>query len=137
MNDRYLFRAKDINNGEWRIGFFREVKTLRGQSVYFIGIPGKLCTDHETDIKTIGQCTGLMDKNGKLIFEGDILKGHATKCSGNILLAVWHDNSFLLATGLPDNENTLFYFMGSKTHEKFEIVGNVHDNPELLEGAGA
>ena len=74
--------------------------------------------------ETVGQYTGLKDKNGKRIFEGDICK-HRSNYSGNTVISVvaYTDGHFLALVC----ENS-----GFELSEKLEIIGNIHDNPELL-----
>lgn len=126
MEDRYLFRAKRKDNGEWTEGFL--LKRWDGLWIFTIDekfadliIPSTIC-----------QCTGLKDKNGKLIFENDILSGHidvefpedeTRKC------VVWHEN------GWCTNEPGCDYYeeLDDFDSENFEVIGNMIDNPELLE----
>lgn len=71
------------------------------------------------------QCTGLKDKNGKLIFKGDILKDK----DGLICFVAWFDGGFWVETpgnGAKDFECSEFY-------NSSEIIGNIYENPELLE----
>ena len=83
---------------------------------------------------TIGQYTGFTDKNGKRIFEGDIVDveydiqyvGVAADRIG-LFVVVFDDGSFMKQK----NDGGLFHFIPS---DKCEVVGNIHDNPELLKG---
>lgn len=81
---------------------------------------------YEVIPETVGQYTGLMDKNGGMIFEGDICK-HRSNYSGNAVISVvtYTDGHFLALT----DEHS-----GFELSEKLEVIGNIHDNPELLKG---
>ena len=113
-----LFRGKRIDNGEWIEGDLVH-------SVYKIGdtCVGKFgCTlgMHRVDHYTVGQYTGLNDKNGKRIFEGDILSLR----TGRQHVVRFEDGAFVL-------ENTA---IPMRFAIKFEVIGNIHDNPDFIEG---
>lgn len=129
MENRHLFRGKRIDNGVWACGYLYGIWEKRyilwGM---FNDIPGMI----KVDQATICQCTGLKDKNGKLIWENDILSGHidvefpedeTRKC------VVWHEN------GWCTNEPGCDYYeeLDDFDSENFEVIGNMIDNPELLE----
>lgn len=79
---------------------------------------------------TVGQYIGLTDKSGKKIFEGDILAGH-----WNTTFTVYHDDCYLgfRAKTPSGSENDITYFCNYNDGSlDAEIIGNIHDNPELL-----
>lgn len=117
MEDRHLYRGKrTLTDNMW---------------VYWDGFSG-VQPNTVIEEETICQCTGLKDKNGKLIWENDILSGHidvefpedeTRKC------VVWHEN------GWCTNEPGCDYYeeLDDFDSENFEVIGNMIDNPELLE----
>ena len=139
MNREILFRGKSANTGEWVEGFC--VQFGETYSNIIIREIGKLnlygvvpIYEHEIVIsETVGQYTGLKDKTGRKIFEGDIVRlfnrnGQEimsyvvewySDCSMFVLDCIDFDMEF-------DTDFTVFY------GDEFEIVGNIHDNPELV-----
>lgn len=115
-----LFRGKTSNTGEWIVGDYEHFYLSNGELVVYISDWGKKAAQVITE--TVGQYTGLTDKNGTKIFEGDIVKGTFLGFPmpvHNYILAInWQED----VAGWRAN-----YF------EDVEVIGNIHDNPELLE----
>ena len=122
-----LFRGKRIDNGEWLEGSFlndRDGSFYICPSVSDIsygdgGNRRRIGCWYKVDPSTVGQYTGLKDKNGKRIFEGDIL----TLRTGIPYVVRFEDGAFFL-------ENTE---ISIRFANKFAVIGNIHDNSELLE----
>lgn len=129
------FRGKPTNNDDWVYGDYTRLQVpLSDEVVHYIVV--NLFSPVEVKPETVGQYTGLKDKNGKEIFEGDIVQVNG----GSIGSIVWHDNwaSFCLKLALLKNENGSFskVFGSSPLFNdapKYLKIGNTHSNPELLE----
>ena len=131
MNERFLFRGKRKDNGKWVEGNLLYTRTTT------FGVVTEICTlemSYQVIPDTVGQCTGLKDKNGKPIFEGDIIKtkeygrdiGHSNVNNFDIFKVIYEPAVFRL-----ENVRRGFNLVGNGND--FEIIGNIHDNPELLE----
>lgn len=163
MNDRYLYKAKRIDNGEWVVGgLFRSVNTDRAYIIFQCkmtekfddGMGGFDSLGYEVDPSTICQCTGLRDKNGKLIWENDVLM-----CNGNpedLVKAMFGEFYVINVETLEKVDKVIgwhyeviptdaiskcepFCLPMPLTEEyitrcEMEVIGTVFDNPELLEG---
>lgn len=142
MEDRYLFKAKRKDDGEWVIGnriddgvtgqvFIHAVGNSVNESDK-VGEEGCLqFVAFEVAPSTICQCTGLKDKNGKLIWENDIVM---TVYDGNehIYQVVWDESELdFKATNGKENYESNFEYL--PCCDEIEILGNCFDNPELLE----
>lgn len=128
-----LFRGKRKDNGEWIEGFYAE------SGIGFIladnGPTEGYFTMHEADSATICQYTGLADKNGRKIFEGDIIRDEDI---AGVILFGRRDGSFhvefyvkwVSEIGM-DYRQELGYWA-----PECEVAGNIFDNPELINGGG-
>lgn len=74
MEDRYLFKAKRIDNGEWLVGYVVKYGYTGKEKYYIVPSYASDLYAIEIDPSTICQCTGLKDKNCKLIWENDIIE---------------------------------------------------------------
>lgn len=128
MEDRYLFRGKRIDNGEWVEGYLSyPFCTKKGNESYYFYAKDSLgffcrCV---VDASTICRCTGREDKNGKLIWENDIVKINNSKV--NTLIAF---RDFEIICTIP---NEKYYKHRLEYDTEYEVIGNIFDNPELLE----
>ncbi len=139
MNDRYLFRAKRINNGEWVEGHIISDDADYDAALfvrYSHGVDMQDDTEYVdiimVDPSTICQCTGLKDKNGKLIWENDIMCGHLDDKfpeDTTYTRVLWHNNGFYTQ----ENHSSDIAPIDDFSKEYFEVCGNIFDNPELLE----
>ena len=129
MNDRYLFRAKRIDNGEWIVGDLSHHKTGK---VFVKPLNGSAISTCEVDKDTICQCTRLKDRNGNLIWENDVMVAHLDDRfpeDETYTRVVWNNNGF--CTKEQGSEDILP--LDKFDQEYFEVCGNLFDNPELLE----
>ena len=127
-----IFRGKRTINGDWVYGGFvhgNERKSLR-DSIFVYDSETQSFNDYEINPSTLGQYTGLTDKNGKRIFEGDIVKTDKFS-EPNKQYIIKYDLQFGAFIG-QDRYNVYFVTFDGDSCD-FEVIGNIHDNPELLE----
>lgn len=136
-----LFRGKRIDNNEWVYGYYFCMVHDDGRHAHHfiipLGVDLSLGTpiekiQVEVDHKTIGQYTGLTDKNGMKIFEGDIVEC-VYDGNMNIRLIIW-DNDELDFKGTNGKEHYKTNFDYLPCCEELVIIGKIFDNPELLKG---
>ena len=136
-----LFRAKAINripgreyrtkykNGDWVYGLlekprYPEFSELPAEMRNTDGVSGI-----EVDFDTIGQYTGLKDRNGTMIFDGDIIKSTEAE---EVAVVQWFEEHSAFMAYIP-----IFHdvdYIGEVEPETIEVIGNIYDNPELLGG---
>lgn len=148
MNDRFLFRAKRIDNGEWVEGcllvlddetYRIATSCLQGNAEHLL----EVCA-YEVDPSTICQCTGLKDKNGNLIWDNDIVRfqfynddcqfpyKNVKKRIGKVFFSDFRA-SWSIAMRINGSKcfnNDLFRYV--RNGNRVEIIGNIFDNPELM-----
>lgn len=159
MNEQHLFRGKQKDNGEWVTGYYvfqRKRSGVFGQVISELDFDRHLIIDlrgnlHEVIPETVGQYTGLKDKNGKLIFEGDIVrtqpfsdKPYSSKAKYKQHIGVVEYRVSHFKNSFYEQDYKAEWIVDIKDYGKFtcydwskffkcKVIGNIHDNPELLE----
>lgn len=136
MNREILFRGKRIDNGEWVYGDLIRINKDKTTIIPFIMDFGSSCDDYKVLLDTIGQYTGLKDKNGRKIFEGDILE-YIGKREDNMnkvyrRKVVFHEGMFALLSKELQAYSALNYHGMKDGRFAWRVIGNIHDNPELI-----
>ena len=138
MNRTIKFRGRRLDKSDWVYGDL-EIRRATGRTfIHTYNDDGTYNKQYEVDPETVGQFTGLYDKPGNEIYEGDIVDawsaGHHTTCG----IIRYKPPRFFI--GLFDKKRKEYYDSWSLSPNAFgkdellEVIGNVHDNPELLNG---
>ena len=143
------FRGKDIDTGEWKYGFYSQFHNRplvnepnihqifelleENSSPIILGntsIGGLWFT---IDENTLGQFTGLKDKNGTKIYEGDVLIGDIPELvsSQNLIGIVEYEESAFIIR-FPNRKSWQIQKVGFCSFMNYRVIGNVYDNPELI-----
>lgn len=136
MNREILFRGKRVDNGEWVYGAFvpDALEMLKGAR----GLDGfiRRCNAEsgevemfEVDRETVGRFTGLTDKNGWKIFEWDIVRHVESGKNGRVSYMPEYCGFLIYC-----KSDNLYCWLYNNDFTKIEVIGNIHDNPELLKG---
>lgn len=142
MNREIIFRGKSIGTGKWLYGYLFNYGLTAPSNVPCISVcvpkswkeAYNLYTVHPD---TIGQYTGLKDKAGKKIFEGDILE-YIGKREDNMnkvyrRKVVFHEGMFALLSKELQAYSAINYHCMKDGRSAWRVIGNIHDNPELIE----
>jgi uncharacterized phage protein (TIGR01671 family) len=142
MQDRYLFKAKRIDNGEWIQGYYvrgldvftncEEIHMIFEPTTIFYS-SGETDGFVEVDRSTICQCTGLKDKNGKLIWENDI----CDRKEKYLEIIKYNKGDWTLDYSYSKGKESGYCYCNlgfyALEQEYVEVIGNIFDNSELLE----
>ena len=142
MKRIHLYRGKRLDNGQWVEGFYsnlyieekcKEQSIITYQNFYAADMsypyPSVNTVEAEVDSETVGQFTGMTDKNGTKIFEGDIVRHIDTTCHVFEVVnsEVYFDTEMLKFRFRYSNE--LFH---CQFNNELEVIGNIYDNKDLL-----
>ena len=118
------FRGVDIANEEWIYGSLVKV----GDNYHIVGTGETEAHEYNrVDEDTVGQFTGLHDKLGNEVYEGDLL----SRNTGLTYQVYWNNNESgfnMKNTSWADDDCPMNFY---NVEERFEVIGNIHDNPEL------
>ena len=122
-----LFHGKRVDNGEWVEGDLLQTRYHSGHIEYQIMLQTPVSSAYPVLPETVGQYTGLTDKNGKRIFEGDILNTSNSNCR------IWYvDYKHTAFCVNQVNANYCCLLDEFMQYSSVEVISNIHDNPELL-----
>lgn len=136
-----LFRGKRVDNGEWETGCYVRLYGSNGKVSrrIYTGCAEVDCGDYYPDWfdvipSTVGQYTGLTDKNGKRIFEWDIVDCWSEGVNAKGTVQQRKDGLWII---YPNWQKTIMWGLcpDEYCHTTVEVIGNIHDNPELIGGA--
>lgn len=119
---RGLWRGKRLNNGEWALGCL--IRDSSKAMIVVLDDKTNRMSGTAVDPSTLGECTGLTDKNGQLIFEGDIIDHRGER------YVIKYLEKYMRFS--PTNHRAIFSVFD---YTQSKIIGNIHDNPELLKRA--
>lgn len=135
MDNRYLYKAKQIDTGEWVEGFLKQYPTGEWEIARKCDNPPdsdpmwqKVLITYKIEANSICQCTGLKDKNGKLIWENDIVR--YCDCTVEKYVIAWEPDKVCFEY---QQYGCSIMNFDELSGIEVEVIGNVFDNPELLE----
>ena len=120
-----LFRGKTLDVSEWVYGYY--VQQYGTDAIYFKESDENGFERLPIYSETVGQYTGLNDKNGVKIFEGDIVK-----YAGEIHQVVFEKRNGNAYFGIAISKTETWQFCCEVPADEMEVIGNIYDDPELL-----
>ena len=125
---KILFRGKTVKE-QWAYGLLAHIG-----NAWYISNKAGVATAYEVIPSTVGQYTGLKDKNGTKIFEGDIVQTNKFFLSVglNAKYVIEYDVEIACFIGTMQKSYVKHFTTFQNDSDQFEVIGNIHDNPELL-----
>jgi uncharacterized phage protein (TIGR01671 family) len=132
-----LFRGRSLEDGEWKYGYLSQYIDVNDRTITQISPIYHECRSeysplppiYDVDEQTVGQYTGYKDSRGKRIFEGDIIK-----IDDHYIYTVGYNDDYTMFD-LQDEDAVFWHICTALSGtDKYEVIGNIHDNPELLKG---
>lgn len=118
------FRGKRIDNGEWVYGSYAVID-MKSYILFCVKSDIEIVNlKYEVNPETVGQFTGLLDKNGKEIYEGDVIEFE--------IVIVFRNGAFRI--DVDDTPLQEWIWKRKRAHEETGIIGNIYENPELIKG---
>lgn len=127
-----LFRGKRVDNGEWVYGDYHNHNSEKSISFYKAFV-GTVRTMYAVIPETVGQYTGLKDKNGTRIFEGDIIQSIESGETGEIQYLPEHAAFMIFVKSSIRRSNSYLDYLANVKPSIVKVIGNIYDNPELKE----
>lgn len=125
------FRGQSKQTGAWLYGSL----IRRGERCFILPFTGKMrAADTEVIPATVGQYTGLKDEHGKEIYEGDVIRSPLSEDKTRPHRIFYHTGNAAFMGALVDRKELCYLRLDQDWIYKFgkEVIGNIHDNPELL-----
>jgi uncharacterized phage protein (TIGR01671 family) len=127
------FRGKDIKTGQFIFGDLETRPKEDFMVIHQYHEDGSYKSQVKVDPETVGQFTGLLDKNGREIYEGDLFRyeGDLFSLDGTMIMVVYEPENGYYCLRMSDSE----YFMlplDRRFTDYYEVISNIYDHPELL-----
>lgn len=128
MKREIKFRGIRLDNGDWAVGSY--IDTELNDSIYHSIVPyGRLEPVVQVDPETVGQFTGIKDKNGREVYENDIVLQQQYGGGKGKMVVRFEKGAFIVGYHQWNCVKTKPMLLNGRC----EVIGNIHDNPELLE----